>query len=399
MLRYSLANTKTSHKRYMKKNNKRLIAVAAIFGLIGLGAAVTTHSVFADQYQDQINSLNSDSSVKQGSLNQLGFQASSLQDAISKLQTQIDGLQSQITANETARDQTVAKISKAEADITQQRSYLSDSLKAMYVDGGITSLEMLASSQDINHFVDQEQYQNSVQGQIQRTLDTIKQLRVQLDNDKATLERMIADLSAMRTTVTAQQAEQARILSLNQSQQDELDSQIKANGAKVTELQHLQALENARLSGGSPGVGANCGGGYPGKTTNSRGGTWGCNYDLDQGMDNWGMYNRECVSYTAFRVASSGRYMPAWGSLGIGNANQWDDNARAAGIPVDGNPRKGDVAVSNSGSFGHVMYVEQVASDGSIYVSDYNQQYDGRYREYWITAATVSSRALVFVHF
>ena len=86
----------------------------------------------------------------------------------------------------------------------------------------------------------------------------------------------------------------------------------------------------------SAGSGATCGGGYPAK--------W-CERPRTTVIDNWGMYNRECVSYTAFRVAASGRYMPYWG--GFGNANQWDDNARAAGIPVDGNPQAGDVAISN----------------------------------------------------
>jgi surface antigen len=45
------------------------------------------------------------------------------------------------------------------------------------------------------------------------------------------------------------------------------------------------------------------------------------------------------------------------------------------------------------------MYVEATGSDGSIYVSDYNQQYDGLYREYWISASTVQAKNLVFIHF
>lgn len=385
MLQHSLAKTKTSKNRYMK--NKRLLAVAAFIGLLGIGVT-TTRVVFADRFQDQINALNSDSGAKQGNLNQLGTEASSLQDTIAKLQAQINNLQSQITANEAKRDETIAKIAQAEADIVKQRSYLSDNIKAMYVDGSISSLEMLASSQDINHFVDQEQYQNSVQGQIQKSLDSIKQLRVQLDSDKATLEKMLTDLNGMRAQVASQQAEQARLLSLNQQQQDELDGQIKTNNAKVNDLRMQQAMENARLGGGKIPAGVPGGGGYPGKWANA---------PMDTIIDSWGMYNRECVSWTAFKVYASGRYMPYWG--GYGNANQWDDNARASGIPVDGSPRKGDVAVSNSGTWGHVMYVESVASDGSIYVSDYNQQYDGLYREYWISAATVSSKNLVFIHF
>ena len=45
------------------------------------------------------------------------------------------------------------------------------------------------------------------------------------------------------------------------------------------------------------------------------------------------------------------------------------------------------------------MYVEAVGGDGSIYISDYNQQYDGLYREYWISADTVRAKDLQFIHF
>lgn len=108
--------------------------------------------------------------------------------------------------------------------------------------------------------------------------------------------------------------------------------------------------------------------------------------------DPWGMYMRECVSYTAWRVAASGRTMPYWG--GKGTAKLWDDNARAAGIPVDSKPRVHDVAVSNAGDYGHVMYVEAVNADGTITVSQYNARFDGAY-----SVVTRSPAGLVFIHF
>ncbi len=108
--------------------------------------------------------------------------------------------------------------------------------------------------------------------------------------------------------------------------------------------------------------------------------------------DPWGMYKRQCVSYAAWKVYASGRYMPYWG--GRGNAYQWDDNARVAGIPVDRTPRAGDVAVRNGGGYGHVMYVETVHEDGSITVSQYNRHFNGRY-----SIERLSTRGLVFIHF
>jgi surface antigen len=106
------------------------------------------------------------------------------------------------------------------------------------------------------------------------------------------------------------------------------------------------------------------------------------------------MFNRECVSYTAFRVANSGRHMPSWGFTDRADAKYWDDLAIRDGIPVDGNPRAGDVAVSNNGSYGHVMYVESVNGDGSINISQYNANWDGRY-----STKTISVGSLRFIHF
>ena len=158
---------------------------------------------------------------------------------------------------------------------------------------------------------------------------------------------------------------------------------LTAVGFAVSVRMMTPMLELARRFAGSRVIpGGTCGGGYPAK--------W-CNVPQDSVADNWGMFNRECVSYTAFKVWSSGRTMPYWG--GRGNANQWVGNARAAGIPVDGNPRAGDVAISMAGPYGHAMYVEGV-SGGNIYVSQYNYGNAGEY-----STMSIPSGGLYFIHF
>ena len=66
-----------------------------------------------------------------------------------------------------------------------------------------------------------------------------------------------------------------------------------------------------------------------------------------------------------------------------------------AGIAVDTNPRPGDVAVSNSGYYGHVMYVESVNPNGTINISQYNWSLNGTYSE----AYNLPKAGLVFIHF
>lgn len=56
----------------------------------------------------------------------------------------------------------------------------------------------------------------------------------------------------------------------------------------------------------------------------------------------------------------------------LGNANRWDDIARATGHLVNRTPAPGTIFQTDSGWYGHVGYVESVNGDGSINVSERN---------------------------
>lgn len=74
----------------------------------------------------------------------------------------------------------------------------------------------------------------------------------------------------------------------------------------------------------------------------------------------WGF----CTWYVANRISIPSNW---------GNANTWDNLAPRSGWTVSSSPRQGSIAQHNSGSFGHVAYVEAVSPDGSmIKYSDMN---------------------------
>lgn len=374
-------NHQTKSNTLLKAAPKLLVAVfLASFLVLMSGKAIL---VSADRFQDQINQLSAENSNKRQSVNQLGAEANSYQDAINKLQQQINSLQAQIVANEKRVNDLQDQIKQAEDELARQKKLLGENIRAMYVESDVSTLEMLASSKDLSDFVDKQQYRNSVKNKIRLTLDKINDLKHQLKSEKEALDQTIKDQQNVQAQLASQQGEQNRLLSLNQQQQSDLNGQIKENNSKIADLRKQQAAENAKLFTGGVPKGIPGGGGYPG--------AWAF-APQDSIIDTWGMYNRECVSYTAWKVWNSGRYMPYWG--GVGNANQWDDNARAAGIPTDSNPRVGDVAIKNAGFYGHAMYVEAVYDDGTIYISQYNAGLDGYYSE-----ARISAAGLVFIHF
>lgn len=55
-----------------------------------------------------------------------------------------------------------------------------------------------------------------------------------------------------------------------------------------------------------------------------------------------------------------------------GNANNWASTAAQSGYTVNNKPSAGSILQSTAGAYGHVAYVENVNSDGSIKVSEMN---------------------------
>jgi len=362
-----------------------ILSLLIVSGSVGL--------VRADQFDQQIQALQEQNNSNQAQANNLAAQASSYQDAIDKLQLQINALQQSIVDNQLKSEDLQKQIVQAQADLDHQKQVLGENIKAMYLEGNISTLEILASSNNISDYVNKAEYRNSVQSKVKTTLDKINALKVQLTQQQKALEAAIASLKLQQSQLSSTQSQQSQMLAYTEGQKAAYDQQISSNQSKIADLRRQQIIANSRNVIGVTSYGGSCGGGYPG-AVNGPYGTWGCNYAKDNTIDNWGMYNRECVSYTAYRVAASGRNMPNWG--GIGDAKQWPGNAQAAGIPVDfgANAQVGDVAISTAGTWGHAMYVESVNGDGTVTVSQYNQDFQGNY-----SVNTRSISSLYFIHF
>lgn len=383
MLMFKVQGTKTNMKNKSKTILNKVswrkltsLPVLVVVSLFLIGGTVVPR-VFADRFDEEINQLKQQNAQNQNALSALKVEASSYQDAINQLRAQINAVQAQINQNVAKQNELQAKIEEGQRELDHQRKILGENIKVMYVEGQITTIEMLATSKNLSDFVDKEEYRNAVERKVQDTLKKITKLQNELKEQKVQVERLLAEQKAQQQQLDYNRAEQARLLSYNQSQQSAYTAQMQANTAKINELKKQQAIENARLFGGSKGQLG--GGGYP----------WGharcihdgslegyCpNYDWAINGNIWnystgGYGYRNCTDWVAWRTGAPG---------GLGNAKQWDDRAGAMGYTVSSTPRKGAAAVSNAGEYGHVMYVESVDGDGSIVISDYNRAGTGLY--------------------
>ncbi len=350
--------------------------VFAILAVVAT-AGIVIPIVQADQYDDQIKALQSQNNQSQAAADELQSQASSYQDAINILQAQIDVVQAQLDASRAEQTKLEAEITAKQAELDHQRGLLSEDVKAMYVDGEMTPIEMLATSKNLSEFVDKEEYRNAIQKKIEDSLAKIAKLQGELKAQKVKVDQLIENQKAQQAQLAASRQQQADLLAYTQAQKDSFTAAINANVSKINDLKKQQAIENAKRFGSSAGMVG--GGGYPwgnapcihtGQVTG-----YCANYDWAVNGSVWnpatgGYGYRNCTDWVAWRIGA-----PA----GLGNANTWATRGAARGYPVSSAPHTGDAAVSEAGTYGHVMYVESVSGD-SITVSDYNRLGDGLYR-------------------
>jgi peptidoglycan hydrolase CwlO-like protein len=402
-----IVNKRAKNKNsQMKKNKKphlhryiRSGVMATILSVLILGFGFSPVAT-AVNYQAQINNLSNQNTQAQTAIKGLQNQATNYQQAIVAYQDQIAGIQNSIAINQTKSAVDQQQIISDNAKIAQNKTYLANDLKTMYVQGQMSTIEQLATSQNLSTFVNKQEDNIKIQDRLDGLLTTIKNLQLQAQNNKNQISILLNIEQAQQAQLTADQNQQNQLLAMNQQQQSSYTAQLAANNSKIAALVAEQIAANRLLvSVGHTHVSGSCGGTYP-LTAQGPYGPWGCSYvhssDFLPGctyMDSWGMCNRECVSYTAWMVYHN--YNIA--VTGFGDANQWPGNAQAAGIPTGSTPKAGSVAIYMGGSgdpWGHAMWVQSVHSNGTITVEQYNKYYTGTFLE-----DTISSSGLTYIYF
>lgn len=353
--------------------------------------------VSADRWDDQLGPLQAQANQYQAQANELRAKADTLQNKLDQINAQKAALETQIAINQAKHEQLKADIAANEKKIADTQAALGHTLANLYVDAKVSPLEVLAGSDNISDFVDKQEYRSAVRDQLKGSIDTIKKLKQQLENDKKELEKILADLAGQNEQLGALQVEQQRLVDQTRGEEAAYQQLVASTKERMQSVQSQQQAYYASLSGGGRAgvVGSfqysgwsgnrGCGGGYPYCAPQ------------DTQIDPWNLYNRECVSYVAWALEKRfGKSVAPF--HGDGNAMDWPNSAaRWSGAFRVSSPQPGDVVVlPASGGFapiGHVMIVESV-SGSSMFVSQYNFYGTGQY-----STMTVQNSGVILMRF
>lgn len=369
-------------------NAQFLLAVACL-----LTGSVVAPIAYASSLQNQINSLENQSNQSQSSLNALQLQAGNYQDALNQIQAQISAIQVAIQASQAKQSNLQVQIQNDAQQIAYQKQVLGSYIKAIYVNGQMTTVEELATSQSLSDFVDAQTYRNAVQNQIQTTLAQINALQAQQLQEKTQVDQLLQTQKAQQSQLNSDQAQQAQLLAYNQSQQTQYNQQIAADQSEISALKAEQAAAYARVAS-QVNVSAGSGKGLCALSGSSSQGTgpvagngiaagnypdaW-CNAPQDTVATEVGSNtNRECTSFaywyfvnvegnTTFSASGNGG---AWWETSNYPAVTWQAGVKVGALGVEPGtvPENGlgaPVPSLHGSYYGHVMVV--VALPGSTY--------------------------------
>ncbi|MDR1197117.1 MAG: CHAP domain-containing protein [Candidatus Nomurabacteria bacterium] len=285
------------------------------------------------------------------------------QQDVDRKTNEIYAIQADINKNQAEIEDLNLKIDNNEKKLDQLRESIKKTVVKLYLETGVSELEIIASSDSVVDFTTRQTNQQIIQDKVKMIVEETKKAKAELEAQHKLAKAKKTDNEARKADVDARRSELQDLKDEWAGKQYKYENEAEAHD----EERQRQMTEQSRLVrqtfGG--GTSSQCGGGYP-----------YCDYTLDGGIDPWGLYYRECVSYTAYKVDATYGNMPYFG--GRGNANEWVSTAQSYGIPTGSTAKVGSVGVSYAGYYGHVVWVEKVEGN-TVYFSDYNRAGPGMY--------------------
>lgn len=371
-----------------KKPSKRLLLTAFIL-VAGLSLLLfqpisTAKAASIAELQQQAAALEAEIAANNDKLADVKSRRKTLENEVLVFDIEIGSLTTKIEALNKKIKALELRIAEAEEELDYQKSILAESIRTLYKRGGVTTIELLASSDSYSDFISSQEYLSRMKQAIEESAAKVEQLKTELETKHKEQASLLEELDGQRQILGNKRQEKANLLNetrgLESAYQDrtrKLVEQQKAINAEILSRSHVLVGSGP---GGYPYYGATCV-----ATGQQSGNCWNYEWILNGSViDEWGYYYRNCTSYAAWRSALNGKPVPR----AMGHGGQWGYNAPAYGLGRGHEPKKGALASYDMGGFGHVAYVEEVLDGGNnVRISEYNFVADGEYSERIIPAS------------
>lgn len=172
-----------------------------------------------DNLQTQINRKKSEIASLKNEVALYDLQIRQTEQKIAAVQLEIDKLSREIL-------ETQIEIKRKEEQIEKEKLFLAETLRLINEYDSVTPLEITLGNETFSEFLDQVQYTANLQEKTQEILNIIKELKAQLEEKKAELDRQLAEeqklrdeLDSNKKALVGQRADKQTILTRTRGQE------------------------------------------------------------------------------------------------------------------------------------------------------------------------------------
>jgi len=214
----------------------------AVLFLMLVTASVGSGSIHANREQDlrsETQRLEAEIAQNEVVLKDLHSQSLTLNNKLKELTTQIANVNSQIELTTVEIESLTLQLEKTEAELQRHKSILAENIRTLYIEGSVSTMDLLLASEDFSDFVNQQEYLSQLKTSVQESTEQVQLLKESIQAKKTEQENLLVKQQSYKDELQGKQYEQSRLLS-------ETKGNEQAYQAKVAELkkQH-EAAEKA----------------------------------------------------------------------------------------------------------------------------------------------------------
>lgn len=401
---------------------KRLLTVLVTGTVLSLGALAP--SVNAQDYDSQINSVNSSIANINEKKSAVNSTIDTLAKELSDVQTKIDTTQAKKAEVQEAIETLKTEIAKLEKVIAERNTRLEEQARSVQTNGARSYLDFLLNAESLSDAVsrigvvmdlmganrelmqqqaeDKKQVESKEEAQQEKLAeqeaaekelaslqtelnDTFSKNKVLLANlsqeelaEIAKRDGLVAEKEAFQKRLAEEkakaEAEAARIAEASRQALAAQASQSQTTATQTSYEAPAAAASTASTSTASSSTSTPAAQTQTSSYTYTTGGGFPAVDPSFRASLNGGYFG-QCTYYVFNRMAQVGT--PIGHSM-MGNAAEWPSYARSYGYSVSHSPSAGSAIVFQQGlagadpTYGHVAFVEAVNADGSLYISEMN---------------------------
>lgn len=174
-----------------------------------------------------------------------------LQEDADVLQASINTVQNKITSTEQEIDDLQVQIDKKQKEFDKTFEEYCQRLRALYIAGSATNLEVLLTSTDISSILTRSQMIKSVSKKDSRALDSLMKKMEEIEKDKASLEKKRIDLQEDKKSLVSEKAELQKNIDTVSATKAEFDAKVSEANALIRKLsnqksEYQEAIEEDR---------------------------------------------------------------------------------------------------------------------------------------------------------